>query len=360
MPEPNSNFVAISAGGVAGVHGHSIALKSDGTIVGWGDNTFGQGVAPYPNTNFVAITAGGYFNLGLKADGSIKGWGRNSFGETTPPYPNSEFGILRYGVRPASGSWTGGYEVVISGTNLCDGTDVTNVTLCGIAVADIVSQSSTQLVVQVAENPVGAVRGDVIIYSTSFGMTTKSNAFTYEKEPQAITFTNPGAQITTNHTGLSATASSGLAVSFGVVSGKAELSGQTNLTYSGAGTVVVRAMQTGDNKWMAAGNVTQSFVVARAEQAALTFAPVSPQHFGATNGLSVSDGSGTGTVSYAVTGGPGLIVGETNLVAQAGTGIITVWQPNLGTPSTTKRLLQGRWPVCRWLRPSISRLLPIS
>ncbi|NLG34511.1 MAG: hypothetical protein GX548_04070, partial [Lentisphaerae bacterium] len=58
--------------------------------------------------------------------------------------------------------------------------------------------------------------------------------------------------------------------------------------------------------------------------AALVFAPASPQAEQTTNALSVSGGSGTGAVSFAVTDGPGLIAGGTNLVATAGTGTITV------------------------------------
>lgn len=63
-------------------------------------------------------------------------------------------GIARYGtkyfaasgVSPRYASWTGGYEVVIVGSNLCDGADITNVTLCGVS-ASIQSQSATQVVV---------------------------------------------------------------------------------------------------------------------------------------------------------------------------------------------------------------------
>jgi hypothetical protein len=46
--------VAIAAGEY-----HSMGLKSDGTIVVWGDNTYGQRNVPYPNIGFTAIAAGG-------------------------------------------------------------------------------------------------------------------------------------------------------------------------------------------------------------------------------------------------------------------------------------------------------------
>jgi rhamnogalacturonyl hydrolase YesR len=58
---------------------------------------------------------------------------------------------------------------------------------------------------------------------------------------------------------LNATASSGLPVSFSIVSGPAALDGNT-LTITGAGTVIVRAAQSGDSTY-AATNVNQSFTV---------------------------------------------------------------------------------------------------
>jgi hypothetical protein len=80
-------------------------------------------------------------------------------------------------VEPSTGSVTGGVEVVISGTNLGAGADITNVTICGASVASISSQSATQVVVVAGAGAPGL--GDVVVFSTSFGETVKSNAFTY-------------------------------------------------------------------------------------------------------------------------------------------------------------------------------------
>jgi hypothetical protein len=66
VPDPNTGFVAISAG-----TGQSLGLKADGSIVAWGDNRFGQCNVPAPNTGFVAVSAGWDYNLGIKADGSV-------------------------------------------------------------------------------------------------------------------------------------------------------------------------------------------------------------------------------------------------------------------------------------------------
>ena len=62
-----------------------MALKADGTVVAWGDNTYGQTNVPQPATNVVAIAAGAYHGLALKADGTVVAWGANVNGQTNVP-----------------------------------------------------------------------------------------------------------------------------------------------------------------------------------------------------------------------------------------------------------------------------------
>ena len=62
---------------------------------------------------------------------------------------------------------------------------------------------------------------------------------------------------------LSGTASTGLPLSFSIVSGPATIGGST-VTLTGAGTVIVRASQSGAANYFAAPNVDQSFVVSKA------------------------------------------------------------------------------------------------
>ncbi len=75
IPDPP---VAIAAGGL-----HSLALKADGSVIGWGNNDYGQSYIPAIATNIAAIAAGGFHNLALRADGIVIGWGYNMFGEST-------------------------------------------------------------------------------------------------------------------------------------------------------------------------------------------------------------------------------------------------------------------------------------
>jgi len=55
---------------------------------GWGDNEWGQATPPAGVTGVVAIAAGTFHSLALKSDGTVVGWGVDSsadFGQATPP-----------------------------------------------------------------------------------------------------------------------------------------------------------------------------------------------------------------------------------------------------------------------------------
>ena len=66
-------------------------LTSDGSIVAWGSNDYGECNVPEPNAGFVTQAAGGYHSVGVKGDGSIVGWGENSYGQRDAPAPNGGF-----------------------------------------------------------------------------------------------------------------------------------------------------------------------------------------------------------------------------------------------------------------------------
>src|SRR6267378_3330630 len=80
-PPPTLNDPIAVAGGA----GHSLALLANGTVVGWGDNTFGQINVPLGLTGVVAIAVGDYHSLALKSDGTVVAWGDNTDGQTTVP-----------------------------------------------------------------------------------------------------------------------------------------------------------------------------------------------------------------------------------------------------------------------------------
>ncbi|MBI3987452.1 MAG: VCBS repeat-containing protein [Lentisphaerae bacterium] len=83
-----SNVTAIVAGG-----NHSLALLNNGTVWAWGDNAQGQlgntNVTAFTNlpvqvldlSNIVAIAAGDTHSLAVRNDGTLWGWGNNTDGE---------------------------------------------------------------------------------------------------------------------------------------------------------------------------------------------------------------------------------------------------------------------------------------
>lgn len=86
IPSPNSGFTSVAAGGY-----HGLAIRSDGSVAAWGYNTYSQCNVPAPNSGYIAVEGGKYHSLGLRTDGSIAAWGDNTYGQCNAPDPNSGF-----------------------------------------------------------------------------------------------------------------------------------------------------------------------------------------------------------------------------------------------------------------------------
>src|SRR5580698_3633284 len=164
------------------------------------------------------------------------------------------------------------------------------------------------------------------------------------QQSQTITFPNPGpvtygvAPIT-----LTATATSGLAVTYTVKSGPGSVSGST-LTVNGSGTIVVEADQAGNSNWAPAPPVTDSIVV---NQATLTVT---------ANNATITAGSPlpTFTASYSgfVNGdGQGVLSGSPSLTTNApqnppvGTYTITAALGTLSAQNYTFTFVNGTLTV---------------
>ena len=63
-----------------------MALKSNGMVVEWGTNDFGQTNVPPGMSNVLAIAAGSSHSLALINNGTLVAWGDNSDGQTNIPY----------------------------------------------------------------------------------------------------------------------------------------------------------------------------------------------------------------------------------------------------------------------------------
>jgi hypothetical protein len=84
-------------------------------------------------------------------------------------------------VTPATGTVYGGTQVTIEGLWLGDGSDITGVTLCGIA-ATIVTQGIHSVTVTTGVSPV-VTNADVVVRSAGFGAAALTNGFTYQPVP---------------------------------------------------------------------------------------------------------------------------------------------------------------------------------
>ena len=123
---------------------------------------------------------------------------------------------------------------------------------------------------------------------------------------------------------VSATASSGLPVSFSIVSGPATVAG--NLVHiTGAGAITVRASQPGDTNYNAAVNVDQSFVVAKANQT-ISFAALPNKTFGdAPFAVNATGGASTQTVQFSASGACS-VSGNTVTINSTGSCAVTASQ----------------------------------
>jgi alpha-tubulin suppressor-like RCC1 family protein len=93
--------VLSGAKAIAAGRAHTVALKNDGTVMAWGENSSGQ-VTGTPTTNapysataipvrlggevlsrVTAIAGGGGHTVALKDDGSVVAWGENDWGQAT-------------------------------------------------------------------------------------------------------------------------------------------------------------------------------------------------------------------------------------------------------------------------------------
>jgi uncharacterized repeat protein (TIGR01451 family)/fimbrial isopeptide formation D2 family protein len=95
-------FIAVAAGGSE--HGHSLALRDDGTVWAWGDDSSGELGDGNPGSNsavpvqvlgpggigglsnVVAIAAGSYHSLAIKSDGTVWTWGDGPGGISPGPF----------------------------------------------------------------------------------------------------------------------------------------------------------------------------------------------------------------------------------------------------------------------------------
>jgi hypothetical protein len=276
VPSGLSDVRAIAAGTV-----HSLALKNDGTVVAWGCGAgfdYAQCSVPSDLSGVTAVAAGHSQSLALKSDGTVIAWGCGSFdyGQCTVP------GGLT-GVTAIAAGY--GHSLALKG----DGTVVG----WGCGPAFNFGQCTAP----------GGLFGVTAIsagdfHSLALGLMPVDQTITFGVLADR-TYGDPDFTV-------SATASSGLAVSY-AAGGDCIASG-TTVHLTGPGSCTVIASQPGNTYYNPAPVVSRTFAIAKAGQT-ISFGPLPNKTYGspdfsvnatASSGLPVSfSASGNCTVSGA-------------------------------------------------------------
>ncbi|HTZ19911.1 MAG TPA: Ig domain-containing protein, partial [Opitutaceae bacterium] len=149
---------------------------------------------------------------------------------------------------------------------------------------------------------------------------------TIAKASQTVSFATIGSVTIGTPVTLSASASSGLAVTFSVVSGNATISGSA-LTVNDSSSVVVRASQAGDSNYNSA-SADQTIAASAKLDQTITFAALPDRRVGdAPFTLTATASSGL-PVAFAIVSGPALLSGATlTLGGTPGTVTVRASQP---------------------------------
>ncbi len=109
---------------VAGGWWHSLALKADGTLEGWGDDSQGQtSFYPAGASNYVAIACGWWHSLALKSDGTVAAAGYSLgdlYGQTDVPNNLEQRSGHRVRIFPLSGLEIRRHGGRLGGNRFCE------------------------------------------------------------------------------------------------------------------------------------------------------------------------------------------------------------------------------------------------
>lgn len=123
---------------------HTCGVRVEGSLVCWGDNTYGQS-AP-PAGTFTSVSSGFYHSCAVRTNGSVVCWGWNGYGQSSPPAGSFKsvtagyahtcsvradaaavcWGGYGYGASPPSGS----FSDVASGNDFSCGVRTTGALTC--------------------------------------------------------------------------------------------------------------------------------------------------------------------------------------------------------------------------------------
>jgi Chitobiase/beta-hexosaminidase C-terminal domain/NHL repeat len=328
--------VSDKANGVVLINGSSSQVLSFGTAY---TTTSAKGVTLDLNGNiFLSNTTGGQvLELNVNSPQSVA-------------FPNTADGVVSAGItQPVSNEGNG--SLILSGLAVSNNNFTIDSSSTCTSTATVAASASCNLVTKFTPQSVGPLTASVSLTDNQLSYTLNaaapagngeaefgtfgtsgtqalnlSGTATSMGAPQTITFPAPASPITytTTPITLSATASSGLAVTFTVVSGPGTISGST-LSVTGVGTIVIAANQAGSINFSAAPQVTQSIVVNQAPQT-ITFTPTNPLLYTTTPVTLVATSSSGLPVSFLLGSGPATLSGSTLTLTGIGTVVISATQ----------------------------------
>jgi alpha-tubulin suppressor-like RCC1 family protein len=348
VPAGLSGVTAIAAGSY-----HSLALKGDGTVVAWGcgsGSDFGQCAVPNDLSGVTAIAASVADSLALKSDGTVVTWGcGTAFGGSSGDFGQCSVPSGLSGVTAIAAGNCDSLALKNDGTVVAWG--------CGVPAVDwgqcsVPGGLSGVTAIAASDRHSLALKGDGTVVawgcgttsagSGNFGQCTVPSGLSgvtaiAAGEAQSLALVVPTNQTITfgplaNKTygdpdfGVSANASSGLAVSF-AASGNCTVSSAT-VHLTGAGSCAVTASQGGNASYNAAPDVSQTFAIAKAGQT-ITFGPLANKTYGAPN-FSVSALSSSGLAVSFEASGNCTVSGATVHLTGAGSCTLTASQSGNG------------------------------
>ncbi|MBL8524417.1 MAG: Ig-like domain repeat protein [Betaproteobacteria bacterium] len=267
---------------------HTCALLTGGTVKCWGDNTFGQlgdGTSTSSNvpvtaiaSGAIAIAAGAAHTCALTGSGTSVCWGNNpsgqlgdgtiggpSFVPVSTQYPTATSTTVSSSGTPSTFGDNVTFTATVSGG--ANGATVTfqngGITIPGCGSQTVAAGAATCTTNTLSG---GTFSITAIYQGNSTTLASMSAAFsqTVSKADQTIAFDPLASKSDTDPPfSISATASSGLAVSFGSLTpAVCTVSGTTvTIVATGSNTCTIAANQAGNGNYNAAPQVTQSFSI---------------------------------------------------------------------------------------------------
>jgi hypothetical protein len=328
VPEGLSGVAAIATGDY-----HTVALKTDGTVIAWGDNYYGQATVPEGLSGVAAIAAGRGHTVAQKTDGTVVTWGDNRYDNATVPslvsvYENLVSGSVSYNPATLTATFTPSAPLV-SGS------------LHHLILTGVFSETGAPLPPQVAWSfttaPAGTIAGKV---STSMGGTAIGGATVSTTTGSFVATTDAGGNYTIADvppgTYTVIAAKTGYEEGTGSVTVTAGATATVNIALSAqpttgtiAGTVMEAATQVGltgvtvmtdVGDYRATTDASGNYAIANVAPGAYTVAASKAGYEDGTDFVTVTAGA-TATVNISLSASPGATMGTlAGRVTDASTG----------------------------------------